>query len=81
MQVSNPATRSTTKENMIITIKENDRDRAKRLLRCDDVYSILWEIRQDLRNKTKYGTKLDKEEVMREYMEIIDESGLLELYQ
>lgn len=60
------------------TFTTNESEVAHRMARCDDAYSLLWEISQKLRNHYKYGAKGIV--VLKEINEEINESGLMELW-
>lgn len=65
---------------MKITIEEKDNTKAKRLLSTDDVFGLLWDIDSKLRGYLKYGTELDKDQVMEEIRDMISEENLLDLW-
>jgi hypothetical protein len=65
---------------MKITIEEKDISQAKRLLSTDDVFGLLWDIDAKLRGYLKYGTELDKEQIMEEIRDMIGEENLLDLW-
>ncbi len=65
-----------------------EQDKAERLLKADDAFSLIWDIDQYLRDIQKYGVsnmrqgKKDpsKDEVMEEVREMIAESNLMDLW-
>lgn len=66
---------------MKITIEiEEDDQKARRLLSCDDAFSLLWNINGKLRGYLKYETKKTEEEIIEEIMEDIADTNLLDLY-
>lgn len=67
---------------MKITIQEDDIDRAKRLVRCDDAFSLIWNLDAKMRGWMKYGVEDGKkyEDLLEELREDIYETNLLELW-
>jgi hypothetical protein len=55
-------------------------EKAERLLRTDEVFSILWDINEKLRSYEKYDTKKTRDEIIREIRERIWEDNILNLY-
>ena len=66
---------------MKLTIEEEDIEKAERLLRTDEAFSLLWDIDKKLRGYLKYGTEKTAEEIMEEIREMINEDLILNLYQ
>ena len=66
---------------MTITIKEENKEQAKRLLSCDLVFCLLSELDQKLRSYQKYETHKTRDEILDELREIIHEDNLLDLWQ
>jgi hypothetical protein len=64
-----------------LNLDENEeQDKAKRLLYCDDAFSLIWNIDQLCRNDLKYGSKKTKDEILEEIRNEINETNLLELF-
>jgi len=64
---------------MRVNIETNDEEKAKRLLHCDEVFSLLYNINLNIRNELKFkNNKL--EDVLKQIQEDINESNLLNLY-
>ena len=55
-------------------------EKAERLLRTDEVFSLLWDINEKLRSYEKYDTKKTRDEIIREIRERIWEDNILNLY-
>lgn len=66
---------------MKITIEEEDKIKAKRLVSCDDAFGLLWDIDQHCRGILKYDEKKTRDEALEEIREMIYESSLLDLWQ
>ena len=71
------------KKTKYIKIKDiaYDKAEAKRMLAADDAFYLLLDIETTLRGYLKYGTKKNKQEIMEEVRNVINDSCLLELYK
>jgi hypothetical protein len=69
-------------EAMKITIEENDKTKAKRILAVDDVFSLLWDIDQKCRDTIKYKPILNETEMaLQEIRDMIWNENLLDLWE
>ena len=67
---------------MKITIEENDKIKAKRILAADDSFSLLWDIDQKCRETIKYKEiSKETETALQEIRDMIWEDNLLDLYE
>lgn len=58
-----------------------DRDTLKRVVFADDVFGLLWDIREGIRTFNKWGEgKKTAQEKLDEISDLIYESGLLDMY-
>jgi len=55
-------------------------EKAERLLRTDEVFSLLWAISEKLNSYEKHDTKKTKEKIIDEIREMIWENDILNLY-
>jgi hypothetical protein len=71
------------KKTKYIKIKDiaYDKAEAKRMLAADDAFYLLLDIETTLRGYLKYGTKKNKQKIMEEVRNVINDSCLLELYK
>lgn len=67
---------------MKITIQEDDIDKAKRIISCDEAYSLLWNLDQKMRGWVKYGVAENKsyQDLLNELRDDIGNSNLLDLW-
>lgn len=66
---------------MQVTIEEKDLQKARRLLATDDVFSLLWELDQKMREYQKYGYgEKTIDDILDELRDMIHEENLLDLY-
>ena len=65
---------------MKLTIEKITKDESVRMLKADEVFSLLWDIDQELRSTVKYGREETKDELADRIRALIWETNLLDLY-
>ena len=67
---------------MKITIEENDKDEAERILSYSKSLSLIWDIDQRCREICKYGEpSKETEKILEEIRNMIAESNLMEIWR
>jgi len=65
---------------MKVIIEEENQEKAERLIRCDEAFSLIWNISQKLRDYNKNDTDKTRDEIINELNELITDNNILDLY-